>query len=768
MQSKWLYTLVPGLLLGATGCPDITVDPDEVGTAGPIVEFDPGNRIVPFPNNLLLDPTTGKVNLPASCNESPASMATRTMVLNQLDGFGTYQTAMSVTFSEPVDAATLADHVVLYKRVAQGTPTDPAAATAVPVLTLPGTTTRFAADCASTAMVDSLTIVPLAPLEQRSTYTVGLLAGIKTASGADYGPSFTWALVRQATNPVTVDAAGNVVADTTPLDPRDEGDRASLLGVNQLWKAHKGALDFLDAAGHPRADVVLGWEFNTQTTMNPLDPMVAGSPAAATPTTPLVGPLSVTCNFDAITCPLGFDRSAPPFAQCSGGDTNVQCFLKVALGLASGASGTAIYPTGNAVCAALDPSPGGLVQPCSSIGDVVGGVLVAPQYQVDTANAFDATKPIPGPWANPLAPAAVKDEQIPVLAFVPAGTPPIDGWPTVVFGHGLGSSKESTFVISPQLARAGYITVAIDFVAHGARAKQVTADAALACTGTPSATLSPQCFAPFLSPNLAGTRDNIRQSVLDVLRLVAALKACDNDGCDAAVPTFSVDPTKLEYAGISLGGIMGSVITAMSPDLKASVLNVAGAGWADIFENTGSLAIQCSLVNGLIDAGVLVGDKSNATLTTGLCTTPAWKAQAGYRQFSAIARWVLDPADPANFNTRLAAKKFLLQEVIGDTVVPNLATDRLGALTATTVQDADVATSAGPAASAAITTMPGVKKWLKYTDVPANTGVGFPGNAFQHASLLRPVSGPSPLDLAGQLGTVRLQVDAITYLVLNR
>lgn len=755
MQSKWLYTLVPGLLLGAAGCPDVTVDPDEVGTAGPIVEFDPGNRIVPFPNNLLLDPATGKVNLPASCNESPASLATRTMVLNQLDGFGTYQTAMSVTFSEPVDPATLTGKVVLYKRVAQGSPTDPAAATAVPVLTLPGTTTRFAADCGSTSMVDSLTIIPLAPLEQRSTYTVGLLAGIKTASGTDYGPSFTWALVRQATNPVTVDDAGNVVADTTPLDPRDEADRASLLGVNQLWRAHKGALDFLDAAGHPRADVVLGWEFNTQTTMNPLDPAVAGSLAATTPATPLVGPQSVTCDFDATTCPLGINRGAQPYAQCNGGDSNVECFLRIALGVASGGTGANIYATGDAVCTAVG---------CDNIGAVVAGLVVAPQYQVDTPNAFDATKPIPGPWANPLAPAAVKDEQIPVLAFVPAGTPPIDGWPTVVFGHGLGSSKESIFAIAPQLAGAGYITVGIDFVAHGARAKRTSNAAALACDpAAVSPTSSPQCFAPFLSPNLAGTRDNIRQSVLDVLRLVAALKACGVDGCDTAVPTFSIDPAKLEYAGISLGGIIGSVITAMSPDFKASVLNVAGAGWADIFENTGTLAIQCSLVNGLIDAGILVGDKSNATFTTGLCTTDAWKSQAGYRQFSVIARWVLDPADPANFNTRLAAKKFLLQEVIGDTVVPNIATDRLGALTATTVQDGDVAASAAPAPSAAITTMPGVKKWLKYTDLPANAGVGFPGNAFQHASLLRPAPGT-----AGQLGTIRLQVDAITYLVLNR
>ena len=56
---------------------------------GPIVEFDPSNRIIPFPNNLLIDPMTGLVNLPAQCNESATAKATREQVLNKLDGFGT-------------------------------------------------------------------------------------------------------------------------------------------------------------------------------------------------------------------------------------------------------------------------------------------------------------------------------------------------------------------------------------------------------------------------------------------------------------------------------------------------------------------------------------------------------------------------------------------------------------------------------------------------------------------------------------------------------
>ena len=116
--------------------------------------------------------------------------------------------------------------------------------------------------------------------------------------------------------------------------------------------------------------------------------------------------------------------------------------------------------------------------------------------------------------------------------------------------------------------------------------------------------------------------------------------------------------------------------------IKSAVLNVPGVGWLDIIENTNTIALRCPLVDGLIAAGVLTGDHWNPNGTpadqsddTGLCTTEAWKAQPGYRQFAVIGRWVLDPADPANFTKRLAANRFLIQEVVGDLVVPNIATE---------------------------------------------------------------------------------------------
>src|SRR5262249_46552981 len=109
-------------------------------------------------------------------------------------------------------------------------------------------------------------------------------------------------------------------------------------------------------------------------------------------------------------------------------------------------------------------TPGTL--PCDKIGDILLGRLASKIYQVDTPNPLGGIA-IPGAWSDPLHSAVVRtNDQIHVLVSVPlaANFPP--PWPVVVFGHGLGSSKDSMFAIAPQLASFGFATVAIDFVDH--------------------------------------------------------------------------------------------------------------------------------------------------------------------------------------------------------------------------------------------------------------------------------------------------------------
>jgi hypothetical protein len=813
MHIQWRWLVVPSLLIAASGCPDVTVDEDEIGTAGPAVEFDPGNRIIPFPNNLLLNPMTGKVNLPMSCGEGAATTATREGVLNKLDGFGTYETVMTATFSENFDMASVMDKVVLYKRASGATAVDPATSNPIPVVLVPSMTARFDAECMNPTMVPQLLMVAARPLDQKSTYVAAILAGVKTSSGTDFGASFTWSLVRQEESPVTLDAEGNVTANNTPLDPRNDEDRATLQGLDLLWKAHAQGLAFLTQKTHARADILLAWEFNTQTTTDPLDPSVAGSPAAMVPS---AAPLQL-----ASLAAAAANRAAAPYVLCDpagggpGGDSNVQCFLKIALGSAAcvqpACPTSQIYATGNATCAAVG---------CAAVGDVLGGAFASPQYMTETPNPLAGGAMIPGPWGDPLTPTKVKDETIAFIAIVPASPAPTDGFPVVVYQHGLGSSKTTVFAIGPQLSApqgalgftSGFITVAIDAVAHDSRAIRNSDAAALGCSGTPTFSTAPQCFAPFLSTNLGTTRDGIRQSVLDIHGLVETMKFCGTGtgcavtGAQGAQP-FKANPASINYLGISLGGIIGSTAVATKPDFKAGVLNVPGVGWVDILERTQTLAIKCPLVNGLIGAGILQGEVSNPTFTTGLCTTDAWQMQAGYRQFSTIGRWVLDSADPANFTQKLATRRFMIQKVEGDAVVPNYATDNEAALVglaANSIAGACVPATGTAAPTGGVTTPPNTNKFVNYAMLGATascapTNVASPGAVFSHSSLLRPVAGTcstaghtctstdqatgdaqctaqagaaSTCDITsvarGQLGTRRLQTDAITFLILNR
>jgi hypothetical protein len=770
------------LVVATSGCPDVAVDPDETAQ-GPVVEFDPARsqltkaRFIPFPNDLARDPATGKVNLPEQACESASSKAIRENILNKLDGFGTYQTAMQVSFTAPVDEASLAGKIVMYQLTDNGTPVSPTGATPIPVTVVRvGTTPRFSTgDCAAPEMANAVSFVPNIPLDQKSTYFVALLKGIKSTDGKEFTGSYTWGLASASENPVTLDDQNNVISDRTPLDPADETQRAQLVSLSGVWKLHAAGLSFLDqATGTPREDVLVGFQFTTQTTTDPLDPMVTGSPASKLATVGILQLGSATGRFGAIGTSICTTRA----------ETNpTQCFLKLALGgcnpLTTGC-GLPNYDAGAQACALYN---------CAAVGDVLGGGILNANYQAQLPNAFDAAKPIQGAWSNPVTPEQQATVTLEAVITVPTGNPPMNGgWPVIIFGHGLGSSKESAITLAGRAAAAGFAAIAIDASAHGSRAVRISSDPALGCKGrcfsgtTPTATpcdtvgecgtgetcgnlavtpslappaptTAPQCYAPFLSTDLATTRDGIRQTVLDHQRVAKALIACGENNC----PGLPVDVNKIYYASLSLGSIIGTMSSAMAPEIKAAVLNVGGVGWVDVLENTETLSIRCSLVNGLIDAGILVGEKWNGS-DVGLCTTDAWKTQPGFATFSTIARWVLDPADPANFAARLATKRVLIQEVVGDTVVPNIATQRQAALLGlTTPATGDPFNMASPAPSAAITTMPMTNKYIRYmTDAD---------QVYVHSSLLRPAPTTDPLD--GSRATLRLQVDATTFLQLN-
>lgn len=727
MQSRSLTFLGITLSFALIGCANsVDADPEEetLPDPGPQVEFDPGSGIIPLPSNLVFDVSTGTLDLPAGCNESASATAIREGILNTLDGFATFKAGASVTFTAEVDEDSLANRVWMFRVQRAGTPDDPTTAPAVPVVTLKSTTVRFDANCANPATINSLVVAPMMPLDDSATYAIVVLDGV-TTGGTAFEANATWSLVRGAADPVVFDDNGVVTTNLTPFDPTVAEDLATLQGLEQLWTFHNTFLPFVDGAlatttgsAVPREDILAAWSFNTQTLERPLDPGADGPG----------GTVATATTND--TTPVPFQDGATPTDIIEG---------------ALCAPGTA--PCG--VCTQL---------PCADVGEILKGTITSPNYQV-------LAGPVPTVWDHPITPGKQSDAELPYVAFVPAATTPPDGFPVVIFGHGLTGSKLNLVAIASQLARAGIASIAIDHVAHGDRAVRISTDGT--CAGDVDPGARPDCFAPFLSDNFAVARDNIRQSIVDQLKLIEVLKACGTTGCDG----LPVDGDRIGYMGQSLGALIGVSTASLSDDIQAAVLNVGGVGWVDVATYSDEPGIICPVIDGLIAAGSLSGVTWNGkpagdpetnfrpqdtSIEPALCGEEAtFIGEPGFASFASTARWVYDAADGANFVDRLLASdtKALVQRVVGDTVVPNEATEQLGLLLGLTSSAANIATdpdAVTPTEAAAAT----ANGWIDYSTDNAN--------AFTHGSLLLPAN-----DSTGALGTAQMQTDAITFLVTN-
>jgi hypothetical protein len=733
MKRIWL---MPMFLVGCSA--QVTVDPNETSpiVPPPVAEFDPANKIIPFPNNLVLDPATGKLNLPPQCGETETSTAIRQKGLNVLDGFGTSRTVIQATFSEPVDLTSVKGNLFLLRMSTAGVPVDPSESE-VEIVYDRGKTIRFDPACSKPSQIDNLTVSPVTPLEGKSTYAVVLLTGIKGASGAEFSPTATWGLVRQGEEPVTLVGSGTslvVSKNDTPFDPTVSADLASIQGVDQLWKAHAPALRFLDDAlpprtlgPIPRSRILLAWQFSTETISDPFDASRAGSPAS----------LLTTAS----------EPDTGIFALPNEGDVAVKNFYETNAGAGS--------------CDKLG---------CATIGAIYGGILNAVEFQARGAPACAATT-VPGAWSDPLAPKQQCTEGLQFLAVVPKMPPGPNGYKTVIYGHGITRTKGDLLALAGSLAAAGIASISIDAVNHGSRAVQISTDAAIGCAKPMEgnkcekaldASCATQCYAPILSPDLSTTRDNLRQTVLDNLKLERLVKSCAQKG---SCKELWVDADHIGFVGQSLGSIIGSVTVAVSPSIKTAVLDVGAADWVQIFSFTKTDGLRCTLIDALIDALVLRGQKWKLGANkTALCLDPgrAWAKDPGFLQFAAITRWMLDPVDGMNYSaTYRSSRNVLLQEVMGDEVVPNEATKPFGELLGLTSSAAAEASHDHLAPSDA--TSRAGSAWIQYKKLDPDPARAFPGNTYSHGSMLAPATdGPD-----GLLGTAQMQTDVVTYLDHN-
>lgn len=743
------YILAGALLAWSFGCAEaVELDPDETGAflQPPRASFDPQNRRVPLPNALLMDAATGTIDLPDTCAPEPGTAAAELRAtLERLDGFGTSQMRLVAPLEAPVDTASLPGRVFVVRLAEGGAPLeqfeDP-----VPVDAIAGSSTEIGPDCVSSVQVPNLTLLPREPLQGSSTYAVVLLAGIESERGVAFEPSATWALTRQADPPVVFSESDpeRVIVNATPFDAEDPEQRAGLEGLERLWRAHAPLLATVDRlapalapeAPPGRADILLAWAFDTQTLAEPFDASIVGSPAA-------------------LSSETSVELSLPTPAAGAGGALGLEEFF------------AAVVP--GAPCAALGCEAIGAVYAATELSTAPS--FTAPSFlQGDDCEA-DASS-APGAFSDPLQPELVCERQLPLVVVTPVAPAGEAGYPTIVFAHGLGRSKEDLLLLAGALARAGFASVAFDAVDHGSRAVRVSTDAALGCDGagpgnsctdTIAPTCAPQCFAPLLSPNLAVTRDHLRQTVLDQLKLERVLAACATpEACGA----LHVDPERIGYVGQSLGALLGGVSAAVSEHLGAAVLNVGGADWVRVLSETATPAIRCPLVDSLITAGVLSGTPWAGGNPQATCLGQEWTSDPRFIEFAAAARWILDPVDPINYANRYGASDvptLLVAEVEGDTVVPNSATQLFASAVELAPEAAAAAAEATPEPTAAA--VRAGSSWIVYAPLEADPSAMFPGNAYAHGSLLSPVAPSTEMSAeSGRLGTAQMQVDTVAFL----
>ncbi|HSD86672.1 MAG TPA: hypothetical protein VLB44_04130, partial [Kofleriaceae bacterium] len=194
-------------------------------------------------------------------------------------------------------------------------------------------------------------------------------------------------------------------------------------------------------------------------------------------------------------------------------------------------------------------------------------------------------------------PQVIAMDEIPVTVILPRAPMPVDGYPVVIYGHGLGASRDQLFSFAEPLTSQGYAIVGIDMAGHGSRfdptdVRANMADQLSAFNGeaampdgfgdTTGLVTQFDFFEGFLG--VSAVRDSIRQSALDLGRVVQMIGQPDLDLSALAGPGSAnpkLDTRRVAYLGESFGTVVGTLFAATEPSIDLFVLDVPGGGILD-------------------------------------------------------------------------------------------------------------------------------------------------------------------------------------------
>ncbi|EGQ9835537.1 lipase [Vibrio cholerae] len=285
-------------------------------------------------------------------------------------------------------------------------------------------------------------------------------------------------------------------------------------------------------------------------------------------------------------------------------------------------------------------------------------------------------------------------QDVPFLLFTPAGAAPTD---IVIYQHGVTSAKENAYAFAKNLTAVGLAVIAIDLPLHGERSLD----------STRSANSDPLAYINLTY--LAVARDNLRQSILDVLGLRAALTLSQPLFTGTPLSGINVGTgSKVRMLGHSLGGIVGtSAVAESNKTLGSTPANALYSFSGAAIQNSGgqisnlllgseyfgpqikhNVALSASTeYKGFADAECASLDDSACYESFERSATEEQRAQvtSGFQLFSYAAQTLLDTIDPYSVvSTKLSSgaltTALYFSEVDGDSVVPNKVSNPTGSL----------------------------------------------------------------------------------------
>ena len=286
-------------------------------------------------------------------------------------------------------------------------------------------------------------------------------------------------------------------------------------------------------------------------------------------------------------------------------------------------------------------------------------------------------------------PDAPQPTLVDFVLTIPEDVAPGTPIPVVLFGHGLFTSRELVYLIANELSAAGYAMFSFDLPYHGNRSACLRdAD----CTGDGTCNELGQCsteLASISSPipdgpeypaatgsafievdDIVGARDHFRQAALDMFQALRVIRSAD---WASATGGYVLNGDDVVYLGMSLGGILGSIVAGAEPTITDFVLNVPGGNFFQLFRD--SSAFKTAFADVLEER--MAPEGSDA-----------------YFELENALRWMLDVIDPINIahhalepyewvdpvdgmTKQSPVKRVMIQMAQGDLVVPNSSTRSL-------------------------------------------------------------------------------------------